>query len=269
LLKISLVTSYRSRARAMLALFFGSTERRLFGVYEPAQRRADVARAILLCNSWGAEYLNAHHSLRVLAQRLSAAGFDTLRFDYFGEGDSGGETTEADLEGWKQDIATAVNELKAMSSASRIVLLGMRLGASLAAEVAPALASDIDRLILWDPIINGSSYLTELGLGVMQDDTEGQLLGPAHSHGAAAEIRGRVVSPAFIAGLRAIDLCTETSAAPPATLAIFSQHAPTNCTRLQDTQMVSVDAVLPWQDAESESGILPIQVYERILEWLR
>jgi uncharacterized protein len=253
----------------MLPLFFGSAERRLFGVYESAQRRSEVARAVLLCNSWGAEYLNAHHSLRVLAQRLCAAGFDTLRFDYFGEGDSGGETTDADLDGWKQDIATAVAELKAMSTASRVVVLGLRLGASLAAEVAPALAGDIDRLVLWDPIVDGASYLTELERGAIQSKMGDRFFTPVQGHGPTTEIRGRVVSSAFVEGLRAIDLCSEKVTAPSATLTIFSQRPPTNCARLQRTQIVTVETVLPWQDIEIESGILPIQAYERILEWLR
>ena len=253
----------------MLPLFFGSAERRLFGLYESGQRRGDVARAVLLCNSWGTEYLNAHHCLRVLAQQLCAAGFDTLRFDYFGEGDSGGETTEADLEGWKQDIATAVAELKAMSTAPRVVLLGLRLGASLAAEVAPNLARDIDRLILWDPIVNGANYLTELEPGATHGDKGPRFFAPIHSHGATAEIRGRVVSHAFAAGLRAIDFCSEKATAPCATLTIFSQRPPANCAWLRGAQIVTVETVLPWRDVESESGILPIQVYDRILGWLR
>ncbi|WP_407158770.1 serine aminopeptidase domain-containing protein [Bradyrhizobium sp. STM 3557] len=252
----------------MLPLFFGSAERRLFGVYEPAQRRAKVARAVLLCNSWGAEYVNAHHALRVLAQRLCAAGFDTLRFDYFGEGDSGGETTDADLDGWKQDIATAIGELKAMSSAPRVVVLGLRLGASLAAEVAPALAGDIDRLILWDPIVNGENYLAELEPAAVQHRMGDRFFAPVQGHETSAEIRGRVVSSAFVEGLRAIDLCSGQATAP-STLTIFSQPPPANCTRLQATQIVTVETVLPWQDIEIESGILPIQAYEQIQEWLR
>jgi len=253
----------------MLPLFFGSAERRLFGVYEPAQRRSDVARAVLLCNSWGVEYLNAHHSLRVLAQRLCAAGFDTLRFDYFGEGDSGGETTDADLDGWKQDIATAIAELKAMSTAPRVVVLGLRLGASLVAEVAPALAGEIDRLVLWDPIVNGANYLTELEPGAIQNSMGDRFFAHVQGHEATAEIRGRVVSSAFVEGLRAIDLCSGKSTAPSVTLTIFSERPPADCTWLQSTQIVTVETILPWQDVEIESGILPIQAYERILEWLR
>lgn len=253
----------------MLPFFFGSAERRLFGVYEPAQRRRDPARAVLLCNSWGPEYLSAHHSLRVLAQRLCAAGFDTLRFDYFGEGDSGGETTDADLDGWKQDIATAVAELKAMSTASRVVLLGLRLGASLAADVAPALASEIDRLVLWDPIVNGANYLTELEPSAMQSRMEERSFPPAQGRGAVAELRGHLVSSAFVKGLRAIDLCSKMKTAPAATLTVFSERPEVDCAQLQGSEVVTVETVLPWRDSESESGVLPVHVYERILEWLR
>src|SRR5271154_7362651 len=121
----------------MLPLFFGSTQRRLFGVYEPAAQRGRVARAVLLCNSWGSEYVNAHRAMRFLARRLCAAGFDTFRFDYFGSGDSGGETTEAELDGWKNDIVIAAQELKDMSGAPRMVLIGLRLGATLVVEAAP------------------------------------------------------------------------------------------------------------------------------------
>lgn len=146
----------------MLPFFFGSAQRRLFGIYEPAPRRGGVVRAALLCNSWGTEYLNAHRAMRVLAKRLSAAGFDTLRFDYFGAGDSGGETTDAELNGWRDDIALAASELRQMSGTQRVTLVGLRLGGTLAAEVAPRLGKGIDKIVLWDPIVSGLAYVREL-----------------------------------------------------------------------------------------------------------
>jgi hypothetical protein len=131
------------------------------------------------------------------------------------------------------------------------------------------LAGDIDRLVLWDPIVNGANYLTELEPEAIQGRMGDRFFAPVQGHGATAEIRGRVVSSAFVEGLRAVDLCSEKATAPSTTLTIFSQRPPANCARLQRTQIVTVETVLPWQDIESESGILPIQVYERILEWLR
>ena len=67
---------------------------------------------MVLCYPWGSEYIHAHRALRQLATRLSMAGFHTLRFDYFGTGDSAGEMEDADLGVWEDDIETAIEELK-------------------------------------------------------------------------------------------------------------------------------------------------------------
>ena len=81
----------------MVPLYFGSKQRRLFGIHEPAYAQVGPPRAVLLCHAWGSEYLNSYRSMRFVADQLVAAGFHVMRFDYYGSGDSGGETTEADL----------------------------------------------------------------------------------------------------------------------------------------------------------------------------
>jgi uncharacterized protein len=145
-------------------LFFGEGRRRLFGVYDPAVGRAASprsGRSIVFCPPWGSEYYVAHGALRRLATNLSLAGHHVLRFDYFGVGDSAGESEEGDLEGWYSDIEMAVDELLSMSRASRVCLLGMRLGATLAATFAKN-RKDVDGLVLWDPVFDGREYLDEL-----------------------------------------------------------------------------------------------------------
>src|SRR5690242_21844126 len=83
--------------RAMTAFHFGSRERRLFGYYEPAPASARKVQAALLCHPMGNEQVFAYRSMRQLAARLVRAGFHVLRFDYFGTGDSYGDTGEGDL----------------------------------------------------------------------------------------------------------------------------------------------------------------------------
>jgi pimeloyl-ACP methyl ester carboxylesterase len=262
----------------MLPLFFGSRRRRLFGIYEPAAGRGGVARAALLCNSWGTEYLNGHRAIRFLAKRLSAAGFDTLRFDYFGAGDSGGETTEAELNGWKDDIASAARELKDMSDARRVVLVGLRLGATLVAETALRLRGDIDRIVLWDPIVSGLDYVRELA---GQAGQKGELSKSSESSATdvvtVLELGGLSVSPAFVSGLKAIDLCSHELRLPAMALTIFTGDAPSNCklrspTRdgsERDSDVVIMKTASPWKDAAEGAEGLPVEVYERILAWLR
>ena len=84
-----------------------------------------------------------------------------MRFDYFGTGDSAGTSTEASLNTWQTNISSALAELADVSGADRLALCGLRLGGSLAAIAHPR-DQNIKKLVLWDPIVSGSAYLTQL-----------------------------------------------------------------------------------------------------------
>ncbi len=103
----------------------------------------------------------AHRAFRHLADRLAAQGLDTLRFDYRGTGDSYGAAAEASVAGWLDDIGSAIEELQSITGCRRIGLVGLRLGASLAAEAAVQ-RREVDRVVLWKPVTSGPSYLSEL-----------------------------------------------------------------------------------------------------------
>ena len=147
----------------MTAFHFGSRQRRLFGYYEPAQANLSKVRAVLLCHPMGNEQVFAYRTMRQLAARLVRAGFHVLRFDYFGTGDSYGDTGEGDLEGWCDDVETAIEELKDITGATRVDLAGLRLGANLSARVAAHRPKEINKLILWEPL--AADELAEVGNG--------------------------------------------------------------------------------------------------------
>lgn len=148
----------------MTPFFFGEGDRRLLGVYDPAENATSATpRAVVFCAPWGPEYTITYGALRRLALKLSSADRHVLRFDYLGVGDSAGEAEDGDVEGWLDDIEMAVEELKSMVGATRVSLVGIRLGAALAMEVA-ARRPDIDKLALWDPVVSGPAYLEELDI---------------------------------------------------------------------------------------------------------
>lgn len=97
-------------------------------------------------------------ALRKLAGMLASAGFHVLRFDYFGTGDSAGGSTDGSLTQWTDDIVAAVTDLKERSSATKVSLVGFRLGATLAAR-API---DVAKLVLLEPVVSGRRHLDEL-----------------------------------------------------------------------------------------------------------
>jgi pimeloyl-ACP methyl ester carboxylesterase len=96
--------------------------------------------------------------LRKLASTLAHDGFHVLRFDYYGTGDSSGGPRDGSLSEWCQNIVTAAADLKECSGVTKVSLLGLRLGATLAA-LTPM---DVTNLVLWDPVVDGRKYLDEL-----------------------------------------------------------------------------------------------------------
>ena len=145
----------------MKPFFFGDSTRPLFGLHHPPSGGTPRRWGVVICNPFGQESLRAHRSLRELAKRLAETGFHVLRFDYFGSGDSAGDGDEATLDQWLLDISAAIAEVKETSSSPKFALVGLRLGATLAALLA-AQRGDVERLVLWDPILDGTAYLKEL-----------------------------------------------------------------------------------------------------------
>ena len=148
----------RTHNAGMIPFHFGPPERQLFGLFHPAEEASSDDRAVLLCNPFGQEAVRSHRLYRVLAERLARSGVATLRFDYHATGDSPGDDSAGDLVGWVGDTRAALRELARRSGARRVTCVGGRLGAVMAARASTGLA-ELQRVVLWDPIVNGPDYL--------------------------------------------------------------------------------------------------------------
>ena len=121
----------------------------------------DRDHGVVICPPIGQEHVRAHWALRQLATVLSRAGFHTLRFDWFGVGDSAGELADATLARWRENLVDAARALRERGGVQEVALVGLRLGATLAALGAAAVRPSA--IVLWDPVVEGARYLDELG----------------------------------------------------------------------------------------------------------
>ncbi len=143
------------------AYFFGPSDEPLFGMHAAPSGRSVRDRAVLLCAPVGWEYMRTHWAMRKISRLLATDGFHVMRFDYFGTGDSAGGSEDGSLERWVQDVFTAADELRAAAAVELVSVVGVRLGATLAA-LACRNGLPAEQLVMWDPVVDGRSYLRSL-----------------------------------------------------------------------------------------------------------
>lgn len=73
-----------------------------------------------------------------------------------------GEPHDVSPETWRQDVGRAIDEIRELTGASAVRVAGLRLGGTLALEACLS-RDDVERLVLWDPVILGDRYLDEMG----------------------------------------------------------------------------------------------------------
>lgn len=145
-------------------LFFGSRERSCFGwLHRTAQ---GAGAGVVICNPFGYEAVCAHRSLRHFAESFARAGLPTLRFDYDGTGDSVGDDRDPGrLAAWVESTREAVRTLRETTGVTRVWLVGVRLGVTIAALAASeGNPANIAGLVAVAPVVSGKAYLRELGL---------------------------------------------------------------------------------------------------------
>jgi pimeloyl-ACP methyl ester carboxylesterase len=166
-----------------------------FGWLHPAAG----SRGVVLCNSFGYEQLSVHRVWRGLADQFAAAGLPALRFDWHGSGDSAGDYNDPErVRAWLESVRGAVARLRAETGVSEVALVGLRLGATLAALVAEELG-DVESLALLAPVVSGKAYVREMRAlsafarsaapSTGMDDGEMEAAGFVMSAGTLAELR--------------------------------------------------------------------------------
>lgn len=242
----------------MNPFYFGPSKRPLFGVFSQARNAQSRPGAVLLCYPILGEYLRAHRAFRQLNNLLNRAGFSVLRFDYSCTGDSAGKGEAARFEDWIDDVGWAVDELRDMVGVDRVSLVGLRFGASIGA-LASAERSEVDRLVLWDPIISGRDFVEDA-------------VGPGHGE-ATVSVEGVPLTPSLRRELEAVDLTGLEVKTPRIVNVVASADDPSYRPFVDGLATAGVDAdfeVVPskgsWTEADPfGSAYIPEQIIQTVV----
>ena len=120
---------------------------------------ASGSHGVVCCHPLGEEKLWSHRVLVSFARELAERGFAVLRFDFRGEGESGRDFVQSDVESRVADVHGAINALReAVPGLTSISLVGLRFGGSVAA-LAASRRDDVGRIVVWDPVPDGEAYM--------------------------------------------------------------------------------------------------------------
>jgi dienelactone hydrolase len=155
-------TADTSRASAdPRAIYITDGDEPIFAVHHPASAQPRGV-GVIICPPFGWEDMSSYRSRREWAERLAGTGFDVLRIDFPGSGDSGGGPHDAErLRAWTDAVGSAARWLAGAPYVRRIAAIGIGLGGAIAYRAA-ATGAPIDDLVLWGVSSRGRRHLREL-----------------------------------------------------------------------------------------------------------
>jgi exosortase A-associated hydrolase 2 len=264
--------------------FFQHDGTRLFAVLHPTGAPgADVG--VVFCHPYAEERQLVDRVLVRFARRLAATGFAVVRFDCRGYGESQGELEDSTLETQIADTLAATALLRERLQVRSVVLLGLRLGgtvAALAAERDPAIAG----VVLWSPIVSGRVYARELlrqklaGQLALQEATatRDEIVATLKADGRI-EFEGGYLTLRMFEDISAIDLARQVKRSGIRAFVNTIQHRSQNYgpydalvnayrTAGASADLVVAEAQEYWDVRSMFDGVFPEQLYTATLDWM-
>jgi alpha-beta hydrolase superfamily lysophospholipase len=138
------------------------------------------------------ELSRSRRFLTEVANEFASMGLPCLRFDFHGTGDSSGDAEALDFASMQRDLDVAANALREKTGIERLALVAWR-GSALAVQAWLERGGAAELVVLWEPIVDGASWLQELlvgdagerasrppprpGVPRLTDPSDGQLMG--------------------------------------------------------------------------------------------
>ena len=232
-------------------------------LHQRAGMNADTG--VVLVSALGRDERCAFMPMRLLADRFAAAGFPTLRYDHLGEGDSLALPDPEDdaLVHWLKGIDAAIALLREQTGVQRVVLAGVRMGASLATLAA----SRADGLILMAPVLNGRSWVRRARFSSAAADQS-----KTAADDSALDTDGLTLSRATAMSVATIDLLHQPVFDIPVFLAAQNKLVSNYGAGLAGQDVAFSQSDFPGFEAmflDAHSNLPPNLVFQRASLWLQ
>jgi len=202
--------------------FLESAGHRCFALYRGPEGGA--SRHVLFVPGFNEEMNRCRSMLTFAATALAQQGIGSLVLDLHGTGESEGEYADARWDIWLRNLSDAVAWLE--SRGACVALIGVRLGAVLAADwLRAAPPSPARGFVLWQPVVDGKSYLNQflrIRIAANMDRSDlpketTQSMRDQWARGECVEVAGYAVHPDLA---QAIDQRRLAALVPPAGTAV-------------------------------------------------
>lgn len=161
----------------------------LFATLTRPADRNNCTKAILYIHPFGEEMNKSRRTVALQARALGEMGYAVLTVDLPGCGDSYGDLGAVSWNQWIDELEGCLSWLKRQTD-SPVCLWGLRMGALLAAEIAANHKEDVERLILWQPVVEGRSIVS----GFLRMSLAAALLRTNSQQETVAELRSQLAS---------------------------------------------------------------------------
>ncbi|HEX5483499.1 MAG TPA: alpha/beta hydrolase [Terriglobia bacterium] len=220
---------------------------------------------VIFLHGFTGDRMESHWMFVKCARALSRAGFASLRFDFYGSGESEGDFSEASFESEISDAFSAVEFLRRQRGVDsrRLALIGLSLGGAIAASIAHRAGAQA--LVLWAAVSRFCEVRTAAE----------QMIKPIPGSNGIAEYNGHAVSLKFLGDSEDPDPLRQIALFRKPTLIIhpgndlyIPQSAPQDYFDAAGAT-VKEKVIVPGADHTFSSLDWEHQVIEQSVEWLR